>query len=194
MSIELRRVKEELTVARKELSYLDTNGTEEIYAVALPTFEPMQWRWRIQLPNEGNCCVRSAFDQIPFREFPVASETDADIFIGRDGKQFKGPFILTIAVHKNEAKQWVITTKVDGKSYTIPIRQPPVWLDTNSFLNWQTSVGGSNGTESSKPTERLTLLRYRKGIVKPGRTSIDMQPTDGMLFWIETVEQARKRK
>ena len=85
MSNKLRSVQQELTTARKELAYLDVTSTKNVYAVALPTFEPMQWRWRIQLPDDGNYCVRYAFDQIPIKDYPKATGADAYIFRDKTG-------------------------------------------------------------------------------------------------------------
>ena len=70
-----------------------------------------------------------------------------------------------------------------------PIQNPPAWLDAGSFLNWSTHVGGKDGTVSAKPNESLILLKYRKGKVVPGGVTVDMQPTDGMLLWIERTEE-----
>ena len=52
-SRELSHVRSELTTLRNDLAVLDVNDESQIHAIALPTYGPMQWRWRIQLPDEG---------------------------------------------------------------------------------------------------------------------------------------------
>lgn len=188
---ELAQVRRELSTARNELAYIDAADKSHIYAVALPTFGPMQWRWRIQLPRKGKYRIRSSFSsKIPESGFPAESSTHDHVFLDSRAQPLSGgePFILSLAIHKNESGQWVTTIQNPDRSEARPIEDPPAWLDAGSFLNWSTQVYGKTKTVSAPADEALPLLRYRKGKTVPGGVTVEMQPTDGMLFWIERVE------
>lgn len=189
-SLELRRVKEELTTARNELAYLDTDDTDHIYAVSLPTYGSMQWRWRIQLPEGGKYRIRSSFAQIPESALPTTSSTH-DVFLNRYAQPLPGgqPFILSLAIFKDQNGDWMLTMQIPDSGYTRRIEDPPTWLDAGSFVNWTTNVAGSKSTASCSKDEPLVLLKYRKGKIVPGGVTVDMQPTDGMLIWIERIDR-----
>jgi hypothetical protein len=157
----------------------------------LPTFGAKQWRWRIQLPKEGKYRIRSSFSsKIPESGLPAESTSHDHAFLDSRAQSLLGgePFILTVAVHKNESEQWVTTIQTPDRAETRPIENPPTWLASGSFINWTHKVYGDNGTVSAPAGDPLPLLRYRKGKTVPGGTTVEMQPTDGMLFWIERVD------
>lgn len=190
-SRELSQTRQELSTARTELAYIDAGGSSEIYAVALPTYGPMQWRWRIQLPKDGKYRIRSSFSSdVPESGFPAASASHNHVFLDSRAEPLAGgePFILSLAIHKDESGQWVTNIQNPDSGHIRPIENPPTWLDSGSFLYWSTKVYGKTGTVSARATDPLPLLRYRKGKMVPGGVTVDMQPTDGMLFWIERVE------
>jgi len=189
-SRELSRVRQNLTTARNELSYIDADDGSKIYAVALPTFGPTQWRWRIQLPATGKYRIRSSFSsKIPESGWPVESTFHDHAFLDSRGQPLPGgePFILTVAVHKNESQQWVTTIQTPDRSETRRIENAPQWLEAGSFIGWTYNVYGNNGTVSAAAADPLPILIYRKGKTVPGGTTVEMQPTDGMLFWIERI-------
>ena len=189
-SRELVRVKSELTNLRNELAELDVSNDDRIYAIALPTYGHMQWRWRIQLPASGSFRLRYAFSQIPESDFPATSKTLDQVFLDSYAKPVPGgeSFILSIAIFKDGKDRWSLQTNVPGRGGTRPIENPPKWLDDSSFVHWSTNVYGKNKTVSAKDTEELVLLKYRKGKTVPGGVTVDMQPTEGMMFWVECIE------
>ncbi len=185
---EFQRVKRELSAAKRELAYLEIEDDDRVYAVSLPSFDARQWRWRIRLPSSSNYQIMSSYGAIPIEGFPTTGQSEGHILRDNRGKQRVGEFILTIAVHQNESGIWCQTVKVSGESYSAPIVDPPSWLDNRSFVGWQTSVYGANGTVSCSPKENLKLLSYRMGDTSNGRTSIVLEPTPGMMFWIAPVD------
>lgn len=190
-SQELGRVQRELTTARNELAYLNTEDTDQIYAVSLPTFGPLQWRWRIQLPDTGRYGLRSSFAQIPESGLPAEVSNHNHVFLDRHAKPLAGgdPFILSLAIFQDQNGDWKLTTQSPERGETSPIKNPPAWLDAGSSVNWTTNVAGDRSTASCAKDEALVLVRHRKGKILPTGVTVDMQPTDGMAVWIERIDR-----
>ena len=190
-SRELMRVRSELTSLRNDRAELDVTGNDRIYAIALPTYGHMQWRWRIQLPAKGTYHLRYSFSQIPESDLPATSRKSEHVFLDSYAKPLAGgaPFILSLAIFKDGKGRWSIQTNVPGRGSSFPIEDPPPWLDNGSFVHWSTNVYGKGKTVSVTDAEALVLIKYRKGKTVPGGTTVDMQPTDGMMFWIESTDR-----
>lgn len=190
-SRELARVKSELTTLRNELAVLDVTDDSQIHAIALPTYGPMQWRWRIQLPDKGKYRLRYSFSQIPESGLPPTSTSNNHAFLATSAKPLQGPepFVFSLGIFKDANGKWQVKTDVPGSGNTRPIKNPPAWLDAGTFVNWSTNVLGKNKTVTAESTDELLLLSYRKGKLVPGGVTVDMQPTDGMMFWIERIDQ-----
>jgi hypothetical protein len=157
----------------------------------LPSFEARQWRWRIQLPKGGRYRIASCFGKIP--EDGVAQSTmhHDSVFMNSRGTYLPGgeEFILTIGVHQDLAKEWVVSIQNPDRAETRGIIDAPLWLDERSSVNWTSSFAGKNGTTSVDADKPLTLVRYRKAKVLPGGgATVDMQPAEGMQFWIERAQ------
>ena len=80
-SRELTRVRSELTSLRNDRAELDVSDNDRIYAIALPTYGHMQWRWRIQLPAKGTYGLRYSFSQIPESDLPATSTKFDQVFL-----------------------------------------------------------------------------------------------------------------
>ena len=189
---ELARVKAELTALRNDLAVLDTSDDDQIYATALPTYGPMHWRWRIQLPATGVYRLRYSFSQIPESGLPSSSIKIDQAFLDSRAKPLPGgePFVLSLGVFKDGDGKWKIKTDVPGCAGTRPIKNPPAWLDSGSFVTWSVNAGGKGKTISASKTDEFVLLNYRKGEVVLGGVTVDFQPTGGnMMFWIERTDK-----
>ncbi len=147
-SRELSYVRSELTTLRNDLAVLEVNDESQIHAIALPTYGPMQWRWRIQLPDEGTYRLRHSFEQIPESGLPSTSTSDDHAFIDQYAKPLAGAtsFVFSLGIFKDAKGQWQIKTDVPGRGSTRPIEDPPAWLDTGSFVHWSVNVLGKNKT------------------------------------------------
>jgi hypothetical protein len=190
-SRELSHVRSELTALRNDLAVLDVKDESQIHAIALPTYGPMQWRWRVQLPDEGTYRLRYSFEQIPVSGLPSTSTSDDHAFIDQYAKPLAGatPFLFSLGIFEDAKGRWQIKTDVRGRGSTRPIEDPPGWLNAGSFVNWSVNVLGNNKTVTADNDRELILLKYRKGKRVPGGVTVDTQPTDGMMFWIERIDK-----
>lgn len=184
------RLQSELSELRAQIGLLHTVDDVQIYATALPTYGPLQWRWRVQLPKEGRYRIRYAFEDLPESGLPTDSMTDDSVFLDSRRTPIPGgkPFILALAVFQDDDAVWRLTLDANsGRSSTWAIDSPPQGLGTST--GWTSSLHGKNETVSVSNTEPLVLLRYRKAEELPnGAITVDMQPTDGIMFWIEQLD------
>lgn len=190
-SRELARVKRELSLVRKDLNYIDSDSPNDIYAVALPTYGPMQWRWRIQLPTAGAFRLRSFVGMVPETGLPVKSEIHNDVFLDRRGRPLPGgeSILLSVAIFADETGVWRIMTETPERNLARPIANAPSWLAANATMQWMLKVYGKNETVSCNASEPLLLLKKRKALsVSGGGFTVDTNPTDGILIWIEQIE------
>jgi hypothetical protein len=190
-SRKLQETQQALAVANSELGSLTVEDQGRYAALSLPTFGPMQWRWRLHLPQGRRYRLRWAADNnVPESGIPQVPRSNQIELLDQYAKPIATgePFILTMAVHKNNAGKWVLQAVLPTRSTAINIDPAPEWLDEEHSNGWGSRVMGSEGTESVALTEPLVLLRYRKGKeVPPGAVTIDMQPTDGIMVWIEEI-------
>jgi hypothetical protein len=194
-SRELARVKRALALVRKDLNYIDSASANDICAVALPTYGPMQWRWRIQLPTTGTYRLRSSVGMIPETGLPAESEIHSDIFLDHNGRPLpRGESILlSVAIFADENKTWRIVTETPERNLNLPIANAPPWLAASHKMLWISKIYGKSETVSCNATEPLYLLQNRKAISAPGGGfTADANPTDGILIWVEQVEDSAK--
>lgn len=187
-SSELARTKSELQLVRKDLNYIHSEGTDDIYAVALPTYGPLQWRWRIQLPVHGTYRLRSAVGIVPESELPSTSEIHNEIFLDRNGRPIAGgvSILLSVAIFVDEKGKWRIMTETAERNLARPIANAPSWLDSHSQLKWTTKVFGKDRTVSSDAHEPLILLRKRESLGVPGGGfTVNTNPAAGIVIWVE---------
>ncbi len=184
------RLESELSELRSQMGLLQAADDGQIYATALPTYGPLQWRWRVQLPIEGRYRIKYAFEQVPVSGLPTNSKAHDSVFLDPRRKPIPGgePFILAIALFKDDNDSWKVTVDANsGRSSTWPIRNPPEALGSSN--GWTSKVYGKNETISAPNTEPLTLLSYRRAKELPNdRITVDMNPTDGIMFWIERID------
>ena len=196
-SIQLFRVKAELTALRNDVTVLDADDESMIYAVALPTYGPLQWRWKIQLPRDGTYRLRYALDQIPESGLPQNSQAIDDAFLDSYAKPLQGgvPFTFDVGVFKDANDTWQFQTDNGPRGPRIPIRNHPAWLDEKTTVGWGSTVFGTNQTVSADRDSPLLLLRHRKSKTLPsGGITVDMAPTDGLLIWIERIPNPNATK
>ncbi len=189
-SRKLHRTQQALEVANSELGYLTIDDPSQYAVIALPNFGPgpMQWRWRLFLPPGKRYQMRWALDKVPESAVPQAPRENHIELLDQYAKPAaKGePMIFTLAVSKNLAGTWQITAGLPDRGSSIYLRDPPAWLEDHSRPGWGTRIAGRNRTDVAPVDTPLVLLRYRKGKqVPPNGSTVDMQPTDGLIVWIE---------
>lgn len=189
-SSHLSRVKAELTALRNDVTVLDADDESMIHAIALPTYGPMQWRWKIQLPKDGSYCLRYALDQIPESSLSLKSQAIEDAFLDSYAKPLQGgvPFTFDVGIFKDANDTWQFQTDNGPRGSRIPIRNHPAWLDAKTTVGWGSTVFGTNQTVSADRDSPLVLLRHRKSKTLPGGAlTVDMAPAEGLLIWIERI-------
>lgn len=192
-STELARVRSQLTALRNDLTLLDADDVSMIHAISLPTYGPLQWRWKIQLPRNGSYRLRYAFDKIPESGFASKSRAIDSAFLDSYAKPLEGgvPFVFDVGIFKDAEGVWQFENDNGPRGQRIPIHNPPAWLDAKSATGWGSKVFGTNQTVSADGDSPLMLLRRRKSKALPGgAVTVDMQPTDGLQIWIERIPPA----
>lgn len=191
ISAELALTRSKLAAANDDLRQLNIDDDSLVHAVLLPTFGPRQWRWRVFLPAGRRWRLCSSFDQLPESGLPTLVRNHDHIFLNSRNKPLAGgePFVLGVAVHKNQTDRWALTFQTLDRSTTFPIKQPPAWLEERSSVGWTSRVAGKRASESEPANGPLVLLRHRKAKELPGGAiTVDMEPTDGLMVWIEPIE------
>ena len=189
VSSELAKTKADLTALRNEVLVLDVVDDSLMHVVSLPTYGDLQWRWKVQLPADGQYRIKFAIDNIPVKSFDVDAEKLDRAFLGSDGKPIQGgmPFVLELSIHKNSAR-WIFDANNGDSGRGLYIDDPPSWFGTYSKTGWGSSVAGTRGTETASPGNSLELLRMRKSKVVGNASEVDMQPADGLLVWLERID------
>ncbi|QDT04910.1 hypothetical protein K227x_33070 [Rubripirellula lacrimiformis] len=187
-STELAHVQSELTQLRNDSTILDADDDSMIHAIALPTYGPLQWRWKIQLPRDGTYRLRYAFDNIPESGFPAKSQAIDGAFLDAYAKPLQGgvPFTLDVGIFQDASGVWQFQTDNGQRGPRFPIHHHPAWLDRKESVGWGFRVYGKNQTVSSDSDMPRMLFSGRKSKMLPGGAStVEMNPTDGLLIWIE---------
>ncbi|REK10942.1 MAG: hypothetical protein DWQ37_16040 [Planctomycetota bacterium] len=197
-SRQLQETRQALAEANSELGNLTIDDPKQYAILALPNFGPgdMQWRWRVHLPTGKRDQFRWAFDNVPESGLPqVPPRRNRLELLDRYAKPAaKGePMIITLALWKNVADEWKITLGMPGRETAIDIRNPPAWLDNVDRPGWGSRIAGRKRTEAHSVDTPLVLLRMRKSKqVPPNGSTVDMQPTDGLIVWIEELPEKTK--
>lgn len=189
-SHELRCVRTDLTTARNELHYIDAPDDDHLYAVELPAYDSMVWRWRLQLPATGRYRIAWALSsEIPESGMPTSGVHYAEPFRDNSGQPLPGgePFIFNLALAKASQDRWALTYGPGRQITTRYLTDPPGWLEGKTDVGWGGRVAGSDGTVTVEPDQPLVLLRHRKSKQVPGGSTVEMNPTDGLMVWVEAV-------
>lgn len=182
----LRETEAALTTLRNEVGELTISDAKDIHVIAIPSFEGMTYRWRVYLPKDREFHLKMSHGQIPESGLPTPAQARVTTREFSDTAYLE-PFVLTVAVNKDHLGNW--RTVVDDGSANIGIFMPDDetgWLEKRSGHTWR--VAGRDETEAFHPDEPLFLLRLRKTKPvpgSPGASTVDMDPTDGILVWIE---------
>jgi hypothetical protein len=189
-SHKLHETQQALAVANSELGHLTVDDRGRYAALALPTFGPMQWRWRLHLPPGRRYRLRWAIDNVPESGVPQVPGRNQIELLDQYAKPIANgeSFVVTLAIHKNDAGRWVLDSVLPNRSTAVNIEPAPAWLDAEHSIGWSSRAAGRGQTESAGLTEPLVLLRHRKcKEIRPGVITVDMQPTDGLMVWIEEI-------
>jgi hypothetical protein len=163
---------------RNELGELEITGANrnKLQAIAIPTFEPMTWKWRIYVPPDRQFMIWDEINGVSDDNLP---QRGSGCSIG------PGEQVLTIALKKDESTglwRWV------EKSETVncgPILPPQLanWIERPS--NITARYAGEKEAVLAEPGQALELLRYRSFPRYDDGKSHELTGVgDGILVWI----------
>ena len=191
-SRKLTDTKAALTALRNDSLVLDADDDALIHVIALPTYGPLQWRWKMQLPTEGEYCLRYSIEQIPESGLPAQSTVITDVFHDSNLDPLPGgiPFNLQVAFFKDSNGVWRFTASSVDRGAFRRIDNPPPWLNSTTMGGWVSSIAGVDSTTSSNADDPLILVTKRKLRANPGSSvlTVDKSPTDGLAVWVERID------
>ena len=189
VSQELATTKRSLTALRNDTLMLDADDDSSIYALALPTYGDLQWRWKIQLPDDGEYRIRYAFDQISETGLPASSSKMDAAFLGSDGTPLSGgaPFVLEVSIFESGNK-WQLAANNGDRGTGHFLKNASSWIESYTAVMWTSSISGTGKTDSCDSETPLQLIKMRKAKSVPGGSTVDPEPTQGVAIWIERIK------
>ena len=181
----LREVEPALEKLRNDVGELTVSNPNLLHAKSIPSFEDSTYRWRLHLPEDRGFNIRAVAGQIPEQGLPRSGSAKNLVERSYAPQTSDSEMIETVAVTRNQKGRWQLTLDDGDTSSIAPLPENlNPWLEKSSGRAW--NVAGRKETAAASKGEPLYLLRMRKAKEMPGGIStIDMQPTDGILVWIE---------
>lgn len=181
---------------RDELGYLTIDDPAKFHVREVPTYEPLNWRWRIYVPP-GQHWFHVGVGHISKTGMGAGASSARGP--ERPTDSLVGEYTMTARIERDPLGKWQLAVSwPDGRS-TTSINEPYAgWLPTaNRGPHIQVRkkyhvdiaggkpIGGSarkRETESFLADERVVLLRLRA----PDDLAADTgQPCDGVLIWFD---------
>jgi hypothetical protein len=181
----LREVEPALEKLRNEVGELTVSDPRLVHAITIPSFEDSTYRWRLHLPGGRNFTLHAAAGQIPEDGLPEGGSANTLVSHTYAPRTGDTEILQTVAVNRNQQRRWQLTIDDGNSSSTAPLPENlKPWLERASGRTW--NVAGREKTVSEPKGKPLHLFRLRKAKELPGgAVTVDMQPTDGILVWIE---------
>jgi hypothetical protein len=194
---EVNRLNEKLSESHRTIEKLQIQVGElviidpaKLYAVAIPSYDTLTWRWRLHVPSQTKYGIRLTTHEVSENGIPPNGES-----LSLPG----GDHEFTAAVRKDRNGEWAINmiftqqtpTGAVGSSQQNTLAVAPDRLQWAAHESGSTSrQAGSNGTESMTPGEPMVLLRHRimRGLDGGSRSTVP-EPCDGVMIWIVEEEQ-----
>lgn len=171
---ELARVRAENLDVRNQAGLLTVTDPNRVHVMAIPTVEDRTWRWRVYVPQSGIFRLCSRFTELPESGVP------------KPRHQFQlqpGHHIITAMIQLDGDKP-VLRLGEDFLKSTLTLSEPIKQLfSQDTGVAW--AQAGQRATHVTKRGDPIVLLHVRKTISNGGRVTIDMNPTDGLMVWIE---------
>ena len=190
-SQKLVRVQNEMNALFVELRPFGSQTGDRMFARLLPTQSPqMLWRWKIQLPEKGMYRLRSLIGDAPATGYPRIGGANDPIFQDKDFLLLDGgsPSLLSVQISNyNKSGKWEILAKTPDRELCLPIVNIAPWLVQRTGYTITEGMDEMK-TESADVGQPLQLIRMRKAASVSGAVSPDPNPTDGILLWIERIE------
>lgn len=148
----------------------------KLQAIAIPTFEPMTWKWRVYVPPGRQFSLHSIIRPVSDSNLPTGGNSCGPIPAGEH--------LMTIALRKNESKenQWQWIVRCGGIECGPGLEgENAKWIEMPS--NFAANAAGQKHLAIVEPGKPLEMLRYRSF----PRTQTGGPLTgvgDGILVWI----------
>ena len=183
---------------RKQLGasgFLHVDDQRNYYAIAVPTYDKLTWRWRVWLPPGERYQLAALCNQVPAEGFPDES---TGIGVMRFGKNQStnglsgfspGEKIITVAIRKEGQQQRLVfdVQSVDGRliyrSQRTTLKQNGgIWPDKQGIVFARGGVGQLQYAQE----EAVEFLLLRNRTTTSGRSiALSGPPTEGLMVWIE---------
>jgi hypothetical protein len=188
----ISKAEKELEAVRKGAGYMVIEDENIFQAVAIETYEPLTWRWRIYLPKGHKYSWKAAYGDIPNKS------TVSESGIGTGDVGCTGEIILNVALRENKDDKWLLyltfrpniygenshayAQATNGVSISDSVAKEMLQQPTG----FQYMIMAMNGAETRRPDEQIILLKYRMAEKNSsgGFHSTD-QPTPGIMVWLE---------
>ena len=159
---------------------IDDSNRDKLQAIAIPTLDPMTWKWRLYVPAGQTFWINFIIVGVSDTNIPAAGDSCGPLVPGEQ--------IVTVALRKDESAtdrwRWIIRC---GNLETGPVLEGKLaeWIPRPSNIN--ANFAGYKGQTGAVSHQPLELLRYRSFPFpqpnKPGPTEMS-GPADGILIWI----------
>ena len=93
------------------------------------------------------------------------------------------PFVLSVAVHKDQHGQWRLSYDAETSNLSLFVSEQEVAFFAETGMSFKQS--GKDDTVSAVPGEPLELLRLRAAKEVGGGYTLDSEPTQGLVVWID---------
>ena len=178
-SLRLRTVSEENRLLRQEVNRFPLDDESLLHVAALQSTDNLTWRWRLHVPESGTFVLRTENANLPESGLPTK--------LGYVGDELpKGDVYVTVTVQKDRDQRWTVVTLIPApkmKSRFFIPQSNASWLEQRASFGVRQM--GMDGIKSIPRGEVGVLLRVRKSKIVANGVTVDMNPTDGVMVWIE---------
>jgi hypothetical protein len=179
---------QEVKKLRDVAGYLKIEDKNLFYAIALDTYYPLTWRWRVYLPPGHKYSWNMFLGLVPRDDPPkdgnITSTDGAPRAVGEE-------FIVNLSIRKDPNNKWLLSfsyRSAEGSGtggLTAPI--PDDVMQTLDKIPTEVECIGKGKAISLKLDKAVTLLKRRIGEKKPdGSWEWSTNPTPGIMLWLGT--------
>jgi len=179
VSVRLRTVSAENQLLRQEVNRLPLQNESLLHVAALQSTDSLTWRWRLHVPEDGKFVLRTENANLPESGLPTK--------LGQVGDKLpKGDVYVAVTVEKSRDQRWAVVTLIPVPKIKSRFFIPEA---NSTWIEQRPSFGvrqmGLEGTKAIPRGEVAELLRVRKSKIVAKGVTVDMNPTDGVMVWIE---------
>jgi hypothetical protein len=177
------RLAKENEKLRVEAGYLEVEDPTKVAVLQLPQLDELTWRWKVYLPN-GRWHARYRLREIPIKGGGTSRDSGSTVLDG-------GSEVLVAAsVRRGVNGKWQFVTQFGESSSRNGLGDDHRLVNTDGHSGHHSSSPGLGKVATFEPTKTIELLRLRtddvvKTAPNSSTTKQAMEPTDGILIWLE---------